>query len=631
MREMHGQPYLNVYVMRRENHSENESVPSTDMAVLMQRKRARATTPRRRRRNRAQREEDRQRQERRRSWTVDADSSRASTATCSRRPLVPPWQKGRGRTREASKPSSAPMTTLSSAAEEGPAEMGPVPAIPPLGEGSANIVWWAEMVGLQDPMQDNDRVLDNQTIEAIVDNLRSMAPRRRTEMVARFPFLGAFLAELLRAINLSQLPQRTELETIEDDDTALMQNTVRVRRPTASVEDVELVHLMQKFDPAVPFGSKLCQLQGRLNGFDKKQCGQVACHLRTMTQRLRTLAGTTSALVSDRFLRLEALVATYYVGDVDVPLSLQIWTEGQLRGLVPYLNGGRTPESLEAGMNNAQQMSAICSAGTGLTASSASTDLVHVVDTQDEAVEPVPEYRVRRTEGGPWEPASDQEAAEFRAHDEAVRAESLAQEEADRAAFNQHEATMAQRWDDWALASEMSDQRMIPSRKRVRITICAGTSSGNDIGQACIEGVIAHDQQATVSFNIAETLVGGLHSPSPGHVNTHADPQLAGFERDHLPGLPEMVQSFLCSLEGRHWLWRLQTGTATADMLEERFGSDIAEAAQLWVAMQDDMEKGVKNLANGTGLTAGSGDNVAASTSGSSTMAMAMRDVKKVR
>ena len=198
------------------------------------------------------------------------------------------------------------------------------------------------MVGLLDPMQDNDRVLDNQTIEAIVDNLRSMAPRRRTEMVAQIvPFLGAFLAELLRAINLSQLPQRTEPETIEDDDTALMQNTVRVRRPTASVEDVELVHLMQKFDPAVPFGSKLCQLQGHLNGFDKEQCGQVACHLRTMTQRLRTLAGTTSALVSDRFLRLEALVATYYVGDVDVPLSLQIWTEGQLRGLVPYLKWGK--------------------------------------------------------------------------------------------------------------------------------------------------------------------------------------------------------------------------------------------------------------------------------------------------
>ena len=63
------------------------------------------------------------------------------------------------------------------------------------------------MVGLQDPMQENDRVLDNQTIEAIVDNLKSMSPARQTAMVAQIvPFLGAFLAEILRAINLAQQP-----------------------------------------------------------------------------------------------------------------------------------------------------------------------------------------------------------------------------------------------------------------------------------------------------------------------------------------------------------------------------------------------------------------------------------------
>ena len=79
-------------------------------------------------------------------------------------------------------------------------------------------------MGLQDPMLENDRVLDNQTVEAIFDNLRSVSPGRRAAMVAQIvPFLGAFLAELLRAINLAQMPAPAETETIEDEDSVLMQ------------------------------------------------------------------------------------------------------------------------------------------------------------------------------------------------------------------------------------------------------------------------------------------------------------------------------------------------------------------------------------------------------------------------
>ena len=197
-------------------------------------------------------------------------------------------------------------------------------------------------------MLENDRVLDHQTVEAIVDNLRSMTPSRRTEMIAQIlPFLGAFLAELLRAINLSQLPADEGPETIEDDDAVLLQLTNHLDQDVVADDTEDDVNaLTQKFNPVVPFGSKLCQLQGHLNSFDKTQCAQVACHLRMMTGRLRSLAGEMSPLVADRFLRLEALVATYFTEEVDVPLSLQVWT-GQLKTLVPYLNGGRTPECPE--------------------------------------------------------------------------------------------------------------------------------------------------------------------------------------------------------------------------------------------------------------------------------------------
>ena len=67
----------------------------SDELILMHRKRGRSPSPRRRRRARAEREAERQRQERRYSWSIGAGKTRASTETCSRRPLTAPWQRGK--------------------------------------------------------------------------------------------------------------------------------------------------------------------------------------------------------------------------------------------------------------------------------------------------------------------------------------------------------------------------------------------------------------------------------------------------------------------------------------------------------------------------------------------------------
>ena len=142
----------------------------------------------------------------------------------------------------------------------------------------------------------------------------------------------------------------------------------------------------------------------------------------------------------------------------------------------------------------------------GLSTAAAST-----ADTMDSGGSTTPEHRVKRTADAPWEPASAQEAAEFRAHNEALAEEARAQEEADRLAYSQHESAMARQWDEWALSSETCNPEVNPSRKRIRVTICVGTGSGHEIGQASVEGVINHDQQATVTFNVVETLAGGLN------------------------------------------------------------------------------------------------------------------------
>ena len=394
-------------------------------------------------------------------------------------------------------------------------------------------------------MGDNSRVLDEQTVEAVVNNLRDMDPQRRTAMISELlPFLGCFLAELLRAINLAQLShEEAEPEYIEDDAQALIQLGLDYPA-TGHSTDTDQVSMVQTFDPRIPFGSKLTQIQAQLNGLDSEQCAQAAWHLHVMTSRLRRLAGTMTAQVSDRFLRLEALVATYVMEEVEVPLSLQVWSEGQLRTLIPYLNGGRTPECELGGgeVKNAR--------GTASTAAS-STDAVEVVNSEV-AVEP--EYKVRRSDAGPWEAATEEEARMVRAHDEELSQEARAQEEADRAAFREFESSLAQRWDDWAVRSEMDRERPLPSRKRIKVTVCVGAAGGQEVGTACVEGTIDHGQQPIVTFQVEETLLGGTGGSSgsdrgPAYVSAQAAPQLAGFQRDHVPGLSDEVGDFMVSQE----------------------------------------------------------------------------------
>ena len=167
------------------------------------------------------------------------------------------------------------------------------------------------------------------------------------------------------------------------------------------------------------------------------------------------------------------------------------------------------------------------------------------------------------------------------------------------------ESSQAQRWDDWAVSSEMNRPAQPPSKKRIRITVCAGTAGGRELGETVIEGIISHNQTATVSFSMEETLLGGAGESEgttvdrgPRFVSAQASPRLANFERNHLPGLADHVVDFMSTMEGRHWLWQYSVGAISEGMVEARFGADIAEAFELWVALREDDDLAVRNVGN---------------------------------
>ena len=215
---------------------------------------------------------------------------------------------------------------------------------------------------------------------------------------------------------------------------------------------------------------------------------------------------------------------------------------------------------------------------------------------EDAVDEAVPEYRVRRTANGEWEPATEQEAAESRAHDRAVAEEEAAQEARNRENFQVMEASLQQRWDDWAMQTEMERENPMPSRKRVKVVMTVGTASGGELGEAHVVGAMEAGPTPVVSFKVEETILGGVDGKTAADfglaaVAMHAQPQLADFDPEGLPGLSPELVDIMTTTEAKHWLNLFAQGLASRNQIEERFGVAIHEVFDLWLAIRDDARR----------------------------------------
>ena len=235
----------------------------------------------------------------------------------------------------------------------------------------------------------------------------------------------------------------------------------------------------------------------------------------------------------------------------------------------------------------------------GCTGAASSTDVFVVNDSIRDDAE-LPEYRVRRMEGGDWEPATAQEAAEFRAHDEAVAMEQAMQTSRDEENYQMVEASMQQSWDDWAMRSELDRGQPLPSRKRIRVVLTVGSASGSKLGGAEVVGTMEADQFPVVSFRVEETILGGVEGGAgvehgPQATAAHAAPHLAKFDPECLPGLGQDMIDIMNTDEVRHWLHLFCEGLTTTDVIAERFGVEVSEVFEMWAAVQHDTNEAARN------------------------------------
>ena len=418
-----------------EGHAEGIDIYESDGVVLMQRKRRRSPSPRRRRRGREQRVQNRSRQENRLHWTRGPASAPVTSTSSTARV---PWRRGPGTRLLASRPSSAPPSVTGTCAGTSSAAT-PIPRL--TGEGSGNILWWGEIVGLQDPMEEQETILPPEVADNKARNLQEMSESQRTHMVAQIvPFLAAFLAELLRAVNLG-FPVNVD-DQEEGEESGMLQLDIIIR----DGRDMDATSFMQGAMPTGRFGGLLQQLQSHLEGQDLAQQQQATAHLAKLLVHLRRLAGDLTPQLADRFARLEALLACFRGEDVDVPLAMQLWAEGQLRRLAPLM-GGAAPLMVEE--------------------TAAPAEVMTIEDSL-----PSGEVMIKRGLTSPWEPASEEERRELAAHEAQVREDEERQHKHDEYLLACQDAAKAQDYEDWAVTSEMDRRCPQPSRKRVRVAVC---------------------------------------------------------------------------------------------------------------------------------------------------------------
>ena len=424
-------------------------------------------------------------------------------------------------------------------------------------------------------MEEQETILPPEVSDNVARNLQEMSETRRTQMVAQIvPFLAAFLAELLRAVNLGCPVTVDDQE--EEEESGMMQIGLNTR----GSHDVEETSLMQGTMPAGRFGGLLHQLQAQLEGQDLAKQQQAATHMAKLLVHLRQLAGELTPQLADRFARLEALLACFQGEDVNAPLAVQLWAEGQLRRLTPLM-GGAAPSVMSE--------------------PAAADEVMTIEDSL-----PSGEVLVKRGPSASWEHATKEERDELARHEAQVKEEEEKQQKHDEYLLACQDAAKAQDFEDWAVASEMDRRCPPPSRKRVRVAVCVGASSGSQIGHAIIEGNLPVDQQATVTFQVQETILGGdvteegrglEHSTGPVQmeVATPAAEDMETVDVEELPELDEDVKKAMQSTEVRVWLRKLRRMEVTFQEVQVQFGEKVAEAMAMWLSLQEDHDKDVLN------------------------------------
>ena len=441
----------------------------TEEAWLMQKskqqKRRRSPTPRRRRipaRGRVSFEPS-QRQYRRASWMRTPEEP-----TCSSSWAGAPWRRPKP-TREPSRPSRASEPEDDREQDEEPAidltaSSLYLPCTPPLPPFEEGIRTWGELIGILDPMDEAEQIIDPLVVRNGVDRIRRMGTEERSELNLQLVrFLTILYAEILRMLQMVD----------QDDGTSLLQLPKMVEKSQyANVPNAERWELYERdaiedfMEDSVSFmqtgvdrfGVLLQKLLGLMEKMGQPQASLRARFLLSVLADIQRPGPHISAVVVEKMDRLQALLLSFDEGenqdtsDEDRDWCLRQWEILRLTLL------DRKRERSESDQEQVHP-------------AASSSDIVCIEDSQESIQEGGTQMAI--LSDGSTRPLTVEEMAEIAYNEELERSAAEMESRADE-----------QRWLEYR-ARCLQDEGMQPCRKPLTPTVTRRPARAKRLGSWC--------------------------------------------------------------------------------------------------------------------------------------------------
>ena len=469
-----------------------------DDTWLMQRgkgkdnKRRRSPTPRRRRipARRARTEvEPSQRQYRRAAW-----ARTPQRPTCSQSWVNVPWRRDRGRSsRELGTEREHKDDTQEDNGEEeainltaAPSSEAAVPPLPPFDEG---IRTWGELIGILDPMDQPEAIIDPLVVENAVDRIRRMGADERSQLAIQLVrFLAILYAEILRMLRLVE----------QDDGTSLLQvpgpekkgspyadsPAPRVQVPPGTnMEDEEVTFMQTAIDK---FGAMLQKLLGLMEKLGQPTASVRARFLRSMLAEVQRPGTHITAVVIDKMDRLQALLLSFDDGvEMDVTDVDRDWCFNQWAELRATLMDVRQ----EAG-----------TPGHGAQEAASSTDIVCLEDSQNQDGEGGCQMAV--LPDGSTRPLTQEEMEEIAFHEE-MEVEAAAREtQADEQRWLEYRAQCLREAEEKEMQEAMNNSGAEPSSKKARVMVQVEGEGGRVVRSEVFNLVVNEGEALTYKIMV---------------------------------------------------------------------------------------------------------------------------------
>ena len=466
----------------------------------------------------------------------------------------------------------------------GPSTGTSAPPLPPFEEG---IRTWGELIGILDPMDEPESVIDPLVVENGVDRIRRMDAEERNQLAIQLVrFLAVLYAEILRMLQLAeqeevasliQMPGLRNVRLLSSEQQAA--GHVEEECTGDEVED-DGVNFMQS--AADKFGIMLQKLLGLLERVGQPGASVRASFLRSMLADIQRPGVHITAAVIDKMDRLQALLLSFDEGSKQEATDEdREWCFGQWEVLkATLLDRHREAPAVNVVTGGTQQ-------------AASSTDIVCLEDSQEPDTDIGGQVAVMAD--GSTRPLTEAEMEEIAFHEE-MEAEAAAREtQADEQRWLEYRAQCLREEENRDMREAMDEAEDTHSRKKARVMVQVEGEGGRIVRSEVFNLVVNEGEALTYKImvlprNDPEVRAlrrrqavregeAGMENESSSGSAASAETVRADERGRALPPMEaptnEAMEEFMKTTEGETYYQKWLKGEVTCAMVPERSGAGL--------------------------------------------------------